>query len=126
MVIERPSLPPFTTADDAALNVRLAEDAWNSRDAERVALAYTPDCQWRNRTEFIESREQIVNFLRRKWAGELDYRLVKELWGFREKTVWLFASPTNGMMTRASGSGRTEMNCGNSMSMESCVDAWRA
>ena len=60
--------------------VRLAEDAWNSRDPEKVSLAYTPDSRWRNRAEFLQGREQIVAFLRRKWAKELDYRLIKELW----------------------------------------------
>jgi hypothetical protein len=75
----RPPLPPYTR-DTAAQKVRLAEDAWNSRDPERVSLAYTPDSRWRNRAEFITGREQIVGFLRRKWARELDYRLIKELW----------------------------------------------
>ncbi|MDQ1158088.1 nuclear transport factor 2 (NTF2) superfamily protein [Sphingomonas sp. SORGH_AS 950] len=75
----RPPLPPFTR-DTAAQKVRAAEDAWNSRDPERVAQAYTPDCHWRNRAEFITGRDQIVAFLRRKWARERDYRLIKELW----------------------------------------------
>ncbi len=60
--------------------MRLAEDAWNSRDPERVSLAYTPDSRWRNRSEFVDGREQIVAFLQRKWSKELDYRLIKELW----------------------------------------------
>lgn len=77
----RPPLPPFDAAS-AAQKVRMAEDAWNSRDPERVALAYTPDCVWRNRAEFIHGRAEIVAFLRRKWDRELDYRLVKELWAF--------------------------------------------
>ena len=77
----RPPLPPFTR-ETAAQKVRMAEDAWNSRDPERVALAYTPDSQWRNRAEFPVGREQIVAFLKRKWAKELDYRLIKELWAF--------------------------------------------
>ena len=75
----RPPLPPFTR-DTAMQKVRLAEDAWNSRDPVRVSLAYTPDSQWRNRAEFPRGREQIVEFLQRKWARELDYRLIKELW----------------------------------------------
>ena len=75
----RPPLPPFTR-DTATQKVRLAEDAWNSRDPVRVSLAYTPDSQWRNRAEFPRGREQIVEFLQRKWARELDYRLIKELW----------------------------------------------
>lgn len=75
----RPPLPPFTR-DSAIVKVRLAEDAWNSRDPERVALAYTEDSRWRNRAEFVTGRSQIVELLRRKWARELDYRLIKELW----------------------------------------------
>jgi nuclear transport factor 2 (NTF2) superfamily protein len=87
METERPPLPPFTTTEAATLKVRLAEDAWNSRDPERVALAYAPDSRWRNRVEFLEGRADIVAFLTRKWARELDYRLIKELWGFRENRV---------------------------------------
>jgi uncharacterized protein len=75
----RPPLPPFTV-ETATVKVRLAEDAWNSRDPKRVALAYTPDSRWRNRAEFPVGREQIEAFLVRKWNRELDYRLVKELW----------------------------------------------
>lgn len=73
--------PPFTF-DTARAKVQAAEDAWNSRDPERVALAYTPDSEWRNRAEFFTGREAIKEFLRRKWAKELDYRLMKELWAF--------------------------------------------
>ena len=75
----RPPLPPFTL-ETARLKVRAAEDAWNTRDPERVSLAYTPDTEWRNRAEFLRGREQVVGFLTRKWARELDYRLIKELW----------------------------------------------
>ena len=75
----RPPLPPFT-AEAATRKVRTAEDAWNSRDPARVALAYSPDSRWRNRSEFLHGRAEIVAFLTRKWAVELDYRLVKELW----------------------------------------------
>lgn len=75
----RPPLPPFTR-ESAQQKVRAAEDGWNSRDAERVALAYTSQSVWRNRAEFITGREQIVAFLQRKWAKELDYRLIKERW----------------------------------------------
>ncbi|PWJ20326.1 DUF1348 family protein [Jannaschia seohaensis] len=75
----RPPLPPFDTAS-ARIKVRLAEDAWNSRDPERVSLAYTPDSQWRNRAEIFQGRDRIVEFLARKWARELEYRLIKELW----------------------------------------------
>ncbi len=77
----RPPFPPFT-AETAAQKVRMAEDAWNSRDPERVSLAYTPDSVWRNRAEFLSGREDIVQFLKRKWSKELDYRLIKELWAF--------------------------------------------
>lgn len=77
---QRPPLPPFT-AQTATEKVRLAEDGWNSRDPEKVAMAYTVDSQWRNRAEFIQGREQIIAFLRRKWHQEQDYRLIKELWG---------------------------------------------
>jgi nuclear transport factor 2 (NTF2) superfamily protein len=84
--MSRPPLPPFT-AGTAAEKVRLAEDAWNSRDPERVALAYTEDSRWRNRSEFIEGREQIVAFLRRKWASESDYRLIKEHWAHSDDRI---------------------------------------
>lgn len=73
--------PPFTR-DTAAQKVRKAEDGWNSRDPQRVALAYTMDSRWRNRAEFINGREEIIQFLTRKWNRELDYRLIKELWAF--------------------------------------------
>jgi len=75
----RPPLPPFDR-ETAVKRVRLAEDAWNSRDAGRVSLAYTVDSVWRNRAEFVTGREAIVQFLKRKWTRELDYRLIKELW----------------------------------------------
>ena len=77
----RPPLPPFT-AETAAQKVRLAEDAWNTREAGRVALAYTVDSVWRNRAEFIHGRDEIIAFLTRKWNRELDYRLIKEVWTF--------------------------------------------
>ena len=82
----RPPFPPFTL-ETAAQKVRLAEDAWNSRDPERVARAYTLDSRWRNRAEFIMGRAEIEAFLRRKWSRELDYRLIKELWAFRENRI---------------------------------------
>ena len=81
--VSQPICPPFTDPEVAARKVQIAEDLWNTRDAERVAAAYTEDCVWRNRVEFFQGREAIVAFLRRKWARELDYRLKKELWGFR-------------------------------------------
>lgn len=77
----RPPLPPFTF-EKAVLKARLAEDAWNSRDPERVALAYTPDSRWRNRSEFLTGRAEIIALLQRKWQRELDYRLIKEVWAF--------------------------------------------
>jgi uncharacterized protein len=83
---ERPPLPPFTR-ETAIQKVRLAEDAWNSRDPARVSLAYTIDSKWRNRAEFPVGREQIVEFLTRKWRRELDYRLIKELWAFTDNRI---------------------------------------
>ena len=80
--MSRPPFPPFDV-DTAAQKARMAEDAWNSRDPARVALAYTEDSRWRNRVEFINGRSEIEAFLARKWARELDYRLIKEVWGFR-------------------------------------------
>jgi nuclear transport factor 2 (NTF2) superfamily protein len=82
----RPPIPPFTL-ETAIQKVRMAEDAWNTRDPERVALAYTEDSRWRNRSEFFAGREAIVEFLRRKWAGERDYRLIKELWAFQDNRI---------------------------------------
>jgi len=84
--MSRPPLPPFDPAT-AAQKVRMAEDAWNTRDPARVALAYTPDSCWRNRVEFLEGRAEITRFLTRKWSRELDYRLQKELWAFRENRI---------------------------------------
>ncbi|MBS1519574.1 MAG: nuclear transport factor 2 family protein [Bacteroidetes bacterium] len=78
--------PPFTM-ETALQKVQAAEDAWNTRDPERVSLAYTIDTEWRNRSEFINGREEVVAFLKRKWAKELDYKLKKELWGFRENRM---------------------------------------
>jgi uncharacterized protein len=82
----RPPLPPFTR-ETAIRKARLAEDAWNSRDPERVALAYTEDSRWRNRSEFFQGRAAIVEFLKRKWEKELDYRLIKELWAFDDNRI---------------------------------------
>lgn len=87
MEAERPPLPPFTTIEAAIQKVRMAEDAWNSRDPERVSLAYTTDSYWRNRAEFIRGRDAIVAFLTRKWNRELDYRLIKEMWAFHENRI---------------------------------------
>lgn len=82
----RPPLPPFTR-ETARQKVRMAEDGWNSREPQRVALAYTTDSQWRNRVEFPRGREQIIEFLQRKWARELDYRLIKELWAYEHNRI---------------------------------------
>ena len=81
-----PIRPPFTL-ETATLKVQAAEEAWNSRDPERVALAYTADSEWRNRSEFLRGRAEIKAFLKRKWAKELDYRLKKELWAFRGNRI---------------------------------------
>jgi nuclear transport factor 2 (NTF2) superfamily protein len=86
MSTARPPLPPFTHAT-AVQKIRMAEDGWNSRDPERVALAYSTDSTWRNRAEFIKGRPAIVAFLTRKWARELDYRLIKELWAFTDARI---------------------------------------
>lgn len=82
----RHPLPPFNE-ETAIEKIRLAEDAWNSRDPEKVALAYTEDCCWRNRAEFVTGRKDIVQLLTRKWTRELDYRLLKELWAFKENRI---------------------------------------
>jgi uncharacterized protein len=83
---KRHPLPPFTM-ETALQKVQLAEDAWNSKDPGRVSLAYTVDTEWRNRTDFINGREQVVDFLKKKWEKEVDYKLKKELWGFRENRM---------------------------------------
>nr|AER23884.1 hypothetical protein var001 [Variovorax sp. HH01] len=82
----RPPLPPFTL-ESAIQKVQAAEDAWNSRDPVRVSLAYTPDTEWRNRADFVNGREQVVEFLSRKWVRELDYRLKKQLWAFMDNRI---------------------------------------
>ena len=82
----RPPIPPFTR-EAAIQKIRMAEDGWNSRDPQRVSMVYTPDSQWRNRAEFPKGRAQIVEFLTRKWAKELDYRLIKELWAFTDNRI---------------------------------------
>jgi uncharacterized protein len=86
MADPRPPLPPFTE-ETARAKVQAAQDAWNTCDPEKVAQAYTPDSEWRNRDEFFSGREAIVAFLRRKWARELDYRLRKELWAFTQNRI---------------------------------------
>lgn len=84
--MSRPPFPPFTR-ETAAQKARMAEDAWNSRDPQKVALAYTPDSQWRNRAEFFSGREAIALFLERKWAREIGYRLIKEVWAFADNRI---------------------------------------
>ena len=84
--MSRPPFPPFTRKT-AAQKARMAEDAWNSRDPQKVALAYTPDSQWRNRAEFFSGREAIALFLERKWAREIEYRLIKEVWAFADNRI---------------------------------------
>jgi len=83
---KRYPLPPFTS-ETAAQKVKTAEDAWNTRDPERVALAYTPDTEWRNRAEFVNGRDEVRAFLKRKWEKELDYKLKKELWSFTDNRI---------------------------------------
>ncbi|RYB97074.1 nuclear transport factor 2 family protein [Ciceribacter ferrooxidans] len=83
---QRPPLPPFDE-ETARQKLRAAEDGWNSRDPERVSLAYSLDSRWRNRAEFVTGRDEIVTFLTRKWIRELDYRLIKEIWAFRENRI---------------------------------------
>lgn len=107
--------PPFTL-ESALKKVQLAEDAWNSRDPERVALAYSAGSEWRNRSEFLRGREEIKAFLYRKWAKELDYRLEKTLWAFHDNRI-AGASNTNGATIRTSGIAPTGTNFGNSMRM---------
>ena len=82
----KPPFPPFTI-ESAIQKVRMAEDAWNTRDPEKVSLAYSVDSVWRNRSEFVVGRKQIVEFLTRKWSKELDYRLIKELWVTQENRI---------------------------------------
>lgn len=86
IVAERPPLPPFTE-ETALQKTRMAEDAWNSQDAEKVSLAYTVDSIWRNRSEFIYGRDNIVDYLQRKWSREQGYRLIKELWAFKDNRI---------------------------------------
>ena len=86
MNLTRPPLPPFTE-ETARQKIQAAEDAWNSRDPERVALAYTEDTEWRNRADFVNGRAAVVEFLRGKWSRELDYRLRKELWAFQGNRI---------------------------------------
>lgn len=110
---QRPPLPPFTT-ETAKQKVQMAEDAWNSNDPERVCLAYTIDTEWRNRTEFINGREAVKEFLKRKWEKELNYKLKKELWSFTETRIavrfeYEFCN-ADGIWFRAYGNENWEFN----------------
>jgi nuclear transport factor 2 (NTF2) superfamily protein len=80
-------VPPFTDAEQATKKMQIVEDLWNTRDPERVAAAYTEDTQWRNRTDFLSGRQAVIEFLKRKWDRELEYKLKKELWGFRNNRM---------------------------------------
>ena len=111
----RPPIPPFTR-ETAIQKVRITEDGLNSRDPHRVSFVYTLDSQWRKRAEFPKGRTQIVEFLTRKWAKELDYRLIKELWAFTENRIAV-PLPTNGMMRRGNGIEAMAMRAGSSMQM---------
>jgi uncharacterized protein len=106
-------LPPFTL-ETALQKVQLAEEAWNSKDPERVALAYTIDTEWRNRTQFINGREEVKEFLIQKWGKELDYKLKKELWGFRENRMAVLFEyeyhDANGQWFRAYGNENWEFD----------------
>ncbi len=112
-VTTRPPLPPFTR-ETAIQRVRLGEDGWNSRDPEKVALAYALDFRWRNRSEFVNGTQEIIAFLTREWTKELGYRPVKELWPSTE-IVLLCGSHMSGTITQEIGFGRTAMRIGNSM-----------
>ena len=112
MAEARPPVPPYSL-ETAAEKARKAEDAWNTRNPQQVALAYTVDSVWRNRAEFLQGREAIVAFLTRKWQRELDYRLIKELWCCTT-TASPCASPTSGTTTAATGSAATATRTGSS------------
>jgi nuclear transport factor 2 (NTF2) superfamily protein len=102
--MSRPPLSPFT-AETAAIKARKAEDAWNTREPERVALAYTEDSRWRNRAEFFSGRAAIVEFLVRKWQREMEYRLIEEVWAFTDDRITVrFAATGTGRTATSSGS----------------------
>ena len=118
MTTTRPPFPPFTR-ESAIQKVRLAEDSWNTRDPWRVALAYAIDSRWRNRSEFVNGRKEIIALLSRKWAKELDYRLIKELWAFTGIRMRC-GSLTNGTTIRVTGIAPMAMRIGSSM----MTDSW--
>jgi nuclear transport factor 2 (NTF2) superfamily protein len=118
-IATRPPLPPFTR-ETAIQKVRLAEDAWNSRDPEKVALAYTIDSRWRNRAEFPNGRQEIIDFLKRKWAKELDYLLIKELWAYTGNRIavrFAYEWHNNGTTTLGIGFVPTAMRIGSLMTV---------
>jgi hypothetical protein len=119
----RPPVPPFTR-ESATQKVRLAEDAWNTRDPGKVSLAYAIDSRWRNRSEFINGRNGIIAFLSRKWATEFDYKLIKEMWG-SPGIASRYASLTSGTTTPVVGIAPTAMRTGNSMRTGSWPHALR-
>ena len=108
----RPPVPPFSR-EDAILKVRMAEDAWNGRDPARVAMAYTPDTVWRNRSDFLHGHDQVQGFLVRKWQAEQEYRLIKALW-CHAPDAWRCGSAMNGTMPKAGGFGPTATRTGSS------------
>lgn len=114
----KPPVPPFTL-ETAIQKVRMAENAWNMRDPERVALAYTADSQWRNRNQFLNGRAEIIAFLRAKWARELEYRLIKEIWAFTGNRIAVrFAyewHDTEGHWFRSYGNENWEFDAGSLM-----------
>jgi hypothetical protein len=112
-ITTRPPLPPFTR-ESATQKVRIAEDGWNTRDPEKVALAYAIDSRWRNRSEFIGGRAEIIAFLYRKWARELDYKLIRNC-GRSPTIVSPYASPTSGTTTQVTGIAPMATKTGNSM-----------
>jgi uncharacterized protein len=116
----RPPVPPFTL-ETARQKVKAAEDAWNTCDPEKVAGAYTPDSQWRNRDEFFQGREAIVEFLTRKWARELDYKLMKELWAFHDNHISVRFEYE--CRDADSGGARTATSTGSSTSSATCAAA---
>ena len=115
----KPPVPPFTQ-ETAIQKVRIAEDAWNGQDPEKVALAYTPDSVWRNRDTFLQGRDEIIEFLKGKWSKELNYRLIKELWAFTDNRIaarycYEFQSPV-GQWYRAYGNENWEFDSNGLMS----------
>lgn len=116
-VIKKPT-PPFNK-QTALEKVKLAEDAWNTRDPEKVCLAYTLDSQWRNRNEFFEGREAIKSFLYRKWNKELHYKLMKELWCYTDNRIQLDLSMNGMMLQQLNGCVPMVMNIGNLIAMDS-------